>query len=254
MFVTSMVIAAAVMQSSKKPPSKNSASAPRVRLMMIAAGSGPPSAVGDLVTVDYTGRLANNTIFDSSIPIKGDIKQMGHPPLAFPVGMGIVIPGWDQNLVGKKVGAQFKLTIPPSLAYGKGGTSDGTIPPNSTLIFDVHVLGIIKKGSKQVIEIHEITPGSGPVVKEKDNVTIHYTGTFLNGQKFDSSRDRNEPMSFQVGVGKVIPGFDLGLLGMKKGGRRKITIPPDLGYGDRAQGPIPPSSTLVFDIEVLDIK
>lgn len=105
-----------------------------------------------------------------------------------------------------------------------------------------------------MIEIEEIAAGDGPAVKDGDTVEIHYTGTFPDGKKFDSSRDRNQTFRFPVGRGQVIQGFDLGVLGMKKGGRRKVTIPPHLGYGERGVGPIPGNSTLVFDIEVIGIK
>lgn len=101
-----------------------------------------------------------------------------------------------------------------------------------------------------MIKIEEIAPGDGPSVKDGDNVELKYRGTFPEGKEFDSGT-----FSFQVGSGQVIPGFDMGVTGMQKGGKRRITVPPELGYGERGAGRvIPPNATLVFDLEVLNIR
>jgi FKBP-type peptidyl-prolyl cis-trans isomerase len=104
------------------------------------------------------------------------------------------------------------------------------------------------------VKIEDIEEGTGPAVKSGDTIVMHYTGTLTDGTKFDSSVDRNEPFETQIGVGQVIQGWDIGVLGMKVGGKRKLTIPPSLGYGDRATGNIPPNSILIFDLELLEIK
>ena len=93
----------------------------------------------------------------------------------------------------------------------------------------------------------------GPA-KAGDEVEVHYTGTLKDGTKFDSSRDRNQPFKFMLGSGQVIKGWDQGLVGMKVGQKKKLTIPPELGYGAQAKGKIPPNSTLLFDIEVIGLK
>jgi peptidylprolyl isomerase len=97
--------------------------------------------------------------------------------------------------------------------------------------------------------------GTGPSPESGKKVTVHYTGMLEDGKKFDSSKDRNVPFTFTIGIGQVIKGWDEGVMSMKVGGKRKLTIPPGLGYGDRGAPPaIPPGATLVFDVELLDVK
>jgi FKBP-type peptidyl-prolyl cis-trans isomerase FkpA len=105
------------------------------------------------------------------------------------------------------------------------------------------------------LQIKDLQVGSGPEAKTGQLVTVHYTGWLTNGAKFDSSVDRNEPFVFPLGAGQVIRGWDEGVAGMKVGGKRKLTIPPHLGYGDRgAGGVIPGGATLVFEVELLGVR
>lgn len=96
--------------------------------------------------------------------------------------------------------------------------------------------------------------GSGPTPRSGQLISVHYTGTLVNGTKFDSSHDRGKPYEFRIGTGAVIKGWDEGLMTVKVGGKRKLIIPPSLGYGNNPQGKIPPNSTLLFDVELVDIK
>jgi peptidylprolyl isomerase len=104
------------------------------------------------------------------------------------------------------------------------------------------------------LKVIDLRVGTGAVAKSGDNVRVHYVGTLLNGTKFDSSRDRNEPFEFPLGGGRVIQGWDEGVAGMRVGGLRKLIVPSELGYGAQGAGDkIPPNATLVFTIELLAI-
>ncbi len=105
------------------------------------------------------------------------------------------------------------------------------------------------------LEITDIEVGTGQVAKAGDQVSVHYTGTLTDGTKFDSSVDRGTPFEFTLGVGQVIKGWDEGVEGMAEGGKRNLVIPSDLAYGERGAGAlIGPGATLVFEVELLEVK
>jgi len=105
------------------------------------------------------------------------------------------------------------------------------------------------------LQYWDIKVGTGPAAAAGQTVKVHYTGWLTNGKKFDSSVDRGEPFTFNLGGGQVIKGWDEGVAGMKVGGKRQLRIPPQLGYGDRgAGGVIPPNATLIFDVELLGVR
>ena len=106
------------------------------------------------------------------------------------------------------------------------------------------------------LQIEDIVSGTGASPSPGQIVIVHYTGWLTNGKKFDSSVDRGEPFEFQIGVGQVIQGWDQGVSTMKVGGKCKLTIPPELAYGDKdvGGGLIPPNSTLIFEVELLNLK
>jgi FKBP-type peptidyl-prolyl cis-trans isomerase FkpA len=105
------------------------------------------------------------------------------------------------------------------------------------------------------LQYEELTVGTGAEAKAGMQVSAHYRGTLTDGKEFDSSHSRNQPFAFKLGAGMVIKGWDEGIAGMKVGGKRRLTIPPDLGYGARgAGGVIPPNATLIFEVELVDVK
>ena len=110
------------------------------------------------------------------------------------------------------------------------------------------------RGNILKLVIDDIKIGTGDEVKEGSTVVVHYIGTLQNGAEFDNSNKRGQPFTFKVGAGMVIKGWEQGLLGMKVGGQRVLVVPPELAYGSRKVGPIPPNSTLVFAIELLEVK
>jgi FKBP-type peptidyl-prolyl cis-trans isomerase FkpA len=106
------------------------------------------------------------------------------------------------------------------------------------------------------LKIDEVQVGTGAAAASGKTVSVHYTGVLMDGTKFDSSLDRGRPIDFVLGTGRVIKGWDQGIDGMLVGGKRKLTIPPELAYGARGTpgGPIPPNATLVFDVELVSVK
>jgi FKBP-type peptidyl-prolyl cis-trans isomerase len=110
------------------------------------------------------------------------------------------------------------------------------------------------KKDMALLTIEDIIPGTGAEAKMGDLVSVHYTGSFLDGTVFDSSKTKGTPSEFKVGDERIIKGWNLGLLGMKVGGTRHITIPPELAYGAEGSPAIPPNSTLKFEVELLEIK
>lgn len=113
--------------------------------------------------------------------------------------------------------------------------------------------GEVKETASGLRYIDEVA-GDGAAPRHGQVVVAHYTGWLTDGTKFDSSRDRDQPYAFRIGLGAVIGGWDEGLATMKAGGKRRLIVPPDLAYGDNARPGIPPGSTLIFDVELLEVQ
>ena len=220
-------------------------------------GTGESPAAGSMVQVEYTGWLTDGKLFDSSYKRPDSFR--------FPLGKGKVIPGWDEGVAGMKVGGKRRLVIPAELAYGSRERPN--IPANSTLVFDVELLGIapprvapekpqtVSKLEKTEtgLQYHDFVVGTGPTPQPGAKVKVDYTGWLKDGTRFDSSLERPHPISFELGKGMVIAGWDQGIATMKEGGKRQLVIPSELAYGDGGRPPvIPPKSTLIFEVELVD--
>lgn len=220
---------------------------------------GTEAEAGDKVSVHYAGRLLDGSPFDDSY-------KRGKP-FEFPLGAGRVIKGWDEGIDFLSVGDSATLIIPANLGYGAAARP--TIPANSTLIFDV-VLVDVKKVAKPVpyevkgldtiatgtgLKYIRLNKTEGAQPKTGTNVSVHYTGYLKDGTIFDSSISRGEPITFPLGTGRVIKGWDEGISYLKVGEKARLLIPYQLAYGEHGAGSmIPPRTDLIFDVELVKVN
>lgn len=209
----------------------------------------PPSCsrkveVSDFVRYHYNGTLLDGTLFDSS-----HTRMRTYDTY---VGIGWLIAGMDQGLLGMCVGERRIITMPPSLGYGENG--DGSdIPGQASLVFDVVLLDLHNPRDDITVTNQQVPESCTRKTQAGDFVRYHYNGSLLDGTFFDSSYSRNRTYDTYVGRGYVIAGMDEGLIGVCVGEKRTITIPPHLAYGEEGTGSkIPGSAVLVFDVHIID--
>lgn len=218
------------------------------KIETVKEGAGDKAAAdGDALQMHYVGRLDNfedGKVFDSS--------RERNEPFTLTLGKGQVIPGWERGLQGMKKGEIRRLSIPHYLAYG--AKEQEGIPAKSRLFFEVELLDFIQEGE---LKSEIVKPGEGEAIASGQKGSFHYTG-WLDGfegkTKFDSSKDRNQPIDVTLGSGQVIKGWDDGLVGMKKGEVRRLTIPYNLAYGANGRPPVIPAyATLYFEVEYVGL-
>ncbi len=226
----------------------------------VIEGKGKPPRAGQTCVVHYTGWLwdkgAKGKQFDTSKEANHSEVDRG-VPFTFHLGKGEVIKGWDEGVSGMKIGGKRELLIPAKLAFGERGAG-GVIPPNATLFYEVELLEVWQK-TDSGLEYFDEREGTGAEPRTGQTCVIHYTGWLwranARGKKFDSSVDRDEPFSFSLGHSDVLRGRDEGVATMRVGGKRKLLIPAELGFGDAGKGTdIPPKTTLYFVVELLKVK
>ncbi|MCA9925411.1 MAG: FKBP-type peptidyl-prolyl cis-trans isomerase [Anaerolineales bacterium] len=231
----------------------------------LEAGTGAQPQAGDVVSVHYVGTLEDGTEFDSSIS-RGE-------PIQFQLGLGQVIPGWDEGIGLMNEGGKARLIIPPELAYGPQGAGN-VIPPNATLTFEVELVSVspppptptplpppttVNEDDYTItdsgLKYFVLTEGSGESPEDLSIVTIHFDGWLEDGTSLGSSKISGQPITFALGRGEIMTGWDEAVALMKPGERTQFVIPPELGFGEAGSGGvIPPNATLIFELELLDVQ
>ena len=216
-------------------------------------GQGPGVQDGWLLAIAYTGWL-----YDQAAPDNRGrefASAAADAPFPFRHGVGQVIPGIDQGVAGMRVGGRRRIVIPPDLGFGAQGTT--LVPGNATLLFEVELVA----GAAVPFEIVDLREGDGEEAANGRSLSMAYHGWVYDliaadnkGDSFDSTT-AEAPFTFTLGVGNVITGWDLGILGMRVGGRRRIVIPHELAYGSAGRSPqIPAYATLLFEVELLAVN
>jgi FKBP-type peptidyl-prolyl cis-trans isomerase len=219
-------------------------------------GKGKSPKPNSIVTVHYAGWLSDGKLFHNTI-------QEGRPES---FRLDKIVKGFAEGLRSMKVGGKRRLEIPPELGYGKKGQGQ-FIPPNSRLFFEVELFDVQRplpppkqtsvKGIKPVVlpsglKYWDLKVGDGESPNLASNITVHYTGWLTDGTVFDSSIDRGQPL--RIRLGRMIKGWGEGLKTMKAGGKRRLEIPYELGYGEDGIAPsVPPKARLIYELELLEV-
>jgi peptidylprolyl isomerase len=247
----------------------------------VSEGDGATVAKGDWVTVNYTAKD-----WTTGKDVSSSYDSGGKPQL-YQAGTGQLVPAFDQSVIGKKVGSRLLVVAPPAAGFGSSGnTSAGvggqdtvvfvldlveSLPPDSTITGDVTqppaTAPQVKQNGKQAptitipagqapptdLQTYVLIKGDGKQVQSGQQLLVQYTGVlWADGKQFDSSYSHGGAQALQVGTGSLIKGWDQGLVGQTVGSQVMLVVPPSLGYGDKASGPVPANSTLVFVIDILE--
>ncbi|TWW81880.1 peptidyl-prolyl cis-trans isomerase FKBP10 [Takifugu flavidus] len=203
------------------------------------------TVAGDYIRYHYNGTLLNGVTFDTSYQRNSTYNTY--------IGMGYVIPGMDQALLGLCAGQRRRVTLPPHLAYGENGAGE-VIPPSAVLVFDIHVIDFHNPNDTVGIQTTYRPDPCNETTEVNDLVRYHYNCTLVDGTLLFSSHDHENLQDVVLGTDKVIDGLDLALRGMCVGEKRLVTVPPHLGHGENGATGVPGSAVLVFDIEMVSFE
>jgi FKBP-type peptidyl-prolyl cis-trans isomerase len=237
-------------------------------------GEGREANQDNLLTVNYRAWIIHDSIdlYDdwtrdtTKFPYLVGDSYARKQKIKFNLGENAFINGLDEGLIGMKAGGKRTIIIPSKLAYGKQGM--GPIPPNSDLKVEVELLEVKDRITAKMWDVDPakmnttesglkyaiIKLGEGKFPSKGNAVMIQYTGYLEDSTKFDSSVERDEPLEFVVGTKQVIDGLDEGVRLLRVGGKARLILPPSIAYGNVALPKIPANSTLIFDLELLDVK
>ena len=232
-----------------------------LQVIEIQEGEGGIPEKGDFVSLRYTGWYLDGKEIDSTV-------RLGHPMKAR-IGKGDLLPGLEEGVSTMRKGGKRILILPPKLAFGEEGRP-GVVPPHAWVKFEVELVDIEPApapilpwndaGMKIVatqtgLQFVDFQVGEGPFPELSNSVVVQYTGFLDDGTLFDSTYYQGGPVEFELSEKRLIPGFVEGLLSMQPGGRRKLIVPPFLAYGSKGFGKtIPPNATLIYDVELLEVK
>ncbi len=234
-----------------------------IKYAVITEGEGPTPQEGEVVEIHFTAWV------EEDLSMFGD--SHGGLPLQFILGREEILAGWDEAVMLMQQGETAQFILPPELAFGEEGVP-GMVPPNANIIFELDLVSISPapptptpappptdideddfRDTKNGVKIATIEEGDGEAPQLGDTVSVHYRLWLEDGTQVDNSYDRGQPYPFVIGAGQTIPGWEEGVLNMVEGETAQIIVPPELGYGDAANGPIPANSTLIFEITIVEI-
>ncbi|WP_095042935.1 FKBP-type peptidyl-prolyl cis-trans isomerase [Candidatus Promineifilum breve] len=230
-----------------------------LRIVEIRAGDGRTPEPGDLVTMNIMGMLEDGTVFADTVaegaPITATLTEAD------------LFPGWLEGVLLMKEGGKVRLIIPPALAFGAEGAG-GVIPPDATITMDVELLTAVAPPTPTAVDEGDLTTtdsglqyfdiveGEGDMPVAGQDVVVNYAAWLQEGEEYVASSDtQGEPLTFTLGSEMgVFPGWDEGVSTMRPGGKRYLVIPPDLALGEAGGGRIPPNSTLIMEVELVEVK